>query len=85
MVAPALRLSNDVINRHVTEREVGQTPIAQPLLLTIERVSMRSVVRETFGGTRDVRPVNDRPQNPFTLIKPEFSLQPEPNQLHCPW
>ena len=45
MVATPLRLSNDVIDRHVAEREMGQTPIAQPLLLPIERVSMRSVVR----------------------------------------
>ena len=42
MVAPTLRLSNDVIDRHVLEREVGPTPIAQPLLLSIERVSMGS-------------------------------------------
>ena len=85
MVAPALRLSNDVINRHIAEREMGTTAIAQPFLLPIERVSMRSVVRESFRRTRDVCAVNDRPQNPFTLIKPEFSLKPVPNQLHCPW
>ena len=76
MVAPTLRLSNDVIDRHVLEREVGSTPIAQPLLLSIERVSMRSVVRECFGRTRDVRAVNDRPQNPLTLIKSEFFIKP---------
>ena len=85
MVATPLRLGNDVIDCHVPEREMGPTPIAQPLLLSIERVFMRSVVRESFGGTRDVCAVNDRPQNPFTLIKPEFSLKPVPNQLHCPW
>ena len=58
---------------------MGQTPIAQPLLLSIERVSMGSVVRECFGRTRDVRAVNDRPQNPVTLIKSEFFIKPQPN------
>ena len=85
MIATALRLGNDVIDCHVAEREMRPTPIAQPLLLPIERMFVRSVVGESFGGERDVCAVNDRPQNPFTLIKPEFSLQPIPNQLYCPW
>ena len=85
MVATPLRLGNDVIDCHVPEREMGTTPVAQPLLLTVEGVFVRPVVGESLGWLRDVRAVNYLSQNPFTLIKPEFSLKPVPNQLHCPW
>ena len=64
---------------------MGPTPVAQPLLLTVEGVFVRPVVREFFGGARDVCAVNDGSQDPFTLIKSEFSLHPVPNQLHSPW
>ena len=79
MVAATLRLGNDVIDCHVPEREMGPPPIAQSLLLTVEGMFVCSVIEESFGGARDVCAVNDRPQNPFTLIKPEFSFHPVPN------
>ena len=83
MVATPLRLGNNVIDCHVAERELSPTSVAQPFLLAVEGVFVRPVVGEPLGRLRDVRAVNDRPQKPFTLIKPKFSFKPVPNQLHC--
>ena len=73
MIGSAFRLRNDVIHGQVPEWEVDSTPGAMAFLPPVERMAVRSVVREQaeVGPLRNVRPTDDLTEDPVLIPKPE--------------